>query len=155
MAKLLLEKLQNSSVHKFCKYCSMIRLDCFLVLFLLFFSACGGTAATINKDKSDLMPKSVAMAIFEQYGFKQWAEKPFMTNVSLGGVTEKEYIEFNQIEKAIYAPKRNTLEFSCSSAFRPFFLVTFPNITVYEALELTHAARALGATKIDELKKGF
>lgn len=64
MTKLLLKKLQPSTIHKLYNHLSMIGIYCSLILFL---SGCG-TIAIINKDESDLMPKTVALSIFTKYG---------------------------------------------------------------------------------------
>ena len=133
-------------------------ISAFLILFSLIFSGCG-TIKVIDKNESDLMPKSVAMGIFEKYGFRQWAENPFLVNMGSFCGTEKEYIEFNQIEYAHYLRIYNRLEFQSNQREKRFFCpvlhVFFDNVTEPQALELTNAARALGATKIDRLKWAY
>lgn len=62
------------------------------------------------------------------------------------GGTEKEFVEFSQINNARYVPLQKKLQFW---SFRKF--VFFPNVTEAQALEVTNAARALGAINIDEL----
>lgn len=124
----------------------------FLLLLTLFLSSCGSMA--IDKNQSDMMPKAVAMSIFEKYGFKEWVKNPFM---SLRGSTERQYIQFNQIERALYSRSFNRLELIQSSGQKKLFLeqvltVMFTNITEQQAIELTNALRALGATKIDQLE---
>jgi hypothetical protein len=119
---------------------------------MLFLTSCG----TINIDKvnSDLMPKSVAMSIFEKYGYRQWAEKPFVSSQAFCG-NEKEYIEFTQLKKARYTPTSKSLHLfideSNSAHICPTKMFSFNNLTESQALELTNAARALGATKIEKL----
>lgn len=145
----LLKDLPHSFFCMICKYWQRVGLYCSLILFL---SGCG-TIAIINKDESDLMPKTVALSIFTKYGFQEWAEKPFLANIGSLCGTEKEYIEFSDIEAAIY--NRNALSFVKDQRekrhFCPVLRVNFPKISEAQALELTNAARALGATKIDKL----
>lgn len=130
---------------------------CFMLLFSLIFSGCG-TVTVLDKNQSDMMPKSVAMSIFEKYGFKEWAEKPFVQGMgpSCGGA-EKEFIEFSQIEVARSMPRINLLEFYLKNPKGSYFscpllFARFVNVTESQAVELTNAARALGATKIDRLR---
>lgn len=153
MIKLLVEKLQPSSFQKFYNYLFVVVIYCFLVLV---FSGCG-TVAIINKNESDLMPKSVAMSIFEKYGFKEWADKPFVSSAGFCG-TEKVYISFNDINSATYRTKTNELIFINNPQNESLCLqraVLFKKLTESQALELANAARALGATKIDKLQWNY
>lgn len=104
------------------------------------------------------MPKSVAISIFEKYGFKEWADKPFVANIGAFCGTEKEFIEFNQINTAIYLPRWKKLTFICinkKSSLCPQLEFHFENLTESQALELTNAARALGAIKIEKLQWNY
>lgn len=146
-----LSSLQASAFKKFQDLLSWNRFYGFLVLLPLFLSGCGGI--TIDKNQSDLMPRAVAISIFEKHGQKLWAEKPFMYSISNSG--EKFFIEFNQIEAAMYYQKHSRLELRVFRIFE--FLghgssqITFENVTQAQALELTNAVRALGATSIDQM----
>lgn len=88
-----------------------------------------------------------------------WAEKPFLANIGSLCGTEKEYVEFSDIETAMYDPVHNVLFFVKDQRekryFCPVLRVYFPKISEAQALELTNAARALGATKIDKLLWAF
>ena len=120
----------------------------FLLLFSLILAGCG-TVKVIDKNESDLMPKSIAMSIFEKYGFKQWAEKPFVIN---SNNNTKEFIEFNKIDSAKYFPRSKSLWFCYKSSLLSISLASFNNVTESQALELTNAVRALGATSIERLQ---
>jgi hypothetical protein len=104
----------------------------------------------IEKDQADLMPESVAISIFKKNGFGDWVKKPYVLNPVFH--KEKEYIQFNQIDRARYLPlgKRFTFFIPWPNHIYPMFIF-FNNITEQQAIELTNAARALGATKIEKL----
>jgi hypothetical protein len=143
-----LSSLQTSALKKFQDLLSWNRFYGFLVLLPLFLSGCGGI--TIDKTESDLMPKTVAMSIFEKHGQKLWAEKPFMYSLSNRG--EKIFIEFNQIDSAMYYQNHSRLVLSDNRIFGSgSSRITFENVTEAQALELTNAVRALGATSIDQM----
>lgn len=115
---------------------------CFLLLLLpLLLSGCG-TIAKLDKSQSDLMPKAVAISIFEKYGSKEWAERPFLFTKGV-----KEFVEFIEIKHARYVPLQKKLQFWKFGSF--VFITDVP--TEAQALELANAARALGATNIEEL----
>lgn len=126
-----------------------------VLLFVLLLAGCG-TLSVIDKNESDMMPRSVAMAIYEKHGFKEWAENPYLVSVSRIKCTgKKEYVEFSEIEKAEYVFSSNLFYFQLYQPVKrfqcPMLWIVFPNVTELQALELTKAARALGATKVEKL----
>jgi hypothetical protein len=147
MIKILFTKYTASVYNKFRNRFFGNGIYSFLMLLMLFLSGCGTIA--IDKKQSALMPRAAAMSIFEKYGFKQWAEKPAMFKAGFGG-NEKQFIEFNQIEVARYCPTNKSLFFLDERTWRPL-MVSFNNVTEAQALELTNAVRALGATKIEQM----
>ncbi len=157
MIDILYKNLLLFPIEKICGHIFITKLHCILLLLLLLLGGCG-TIATIDINQSDLMPTSIAMSIFEKHGFKQWTEKPFVSNIGSFCGTEKKFIEFNQIASAIYNPRFKYLTFisiNKESRLCPRLEVNFPNLTESQALELTNAARALGATKIEKLYWGY
>ena len=131
-------------------------ISVFFILFSLIVSGCAGTITILDKNKSDLMPKSVAMSIFEKYGFKEWSEKPFVRNINTKCSPEKEFIELDQICSAQYFQGQNMLNFKVKggSFYCNTMWARFDNITETQAIELTNAVHALGANKIDQLQSG-
>jgi hypothetical protein len=112
-----------------------------LLLVLMLVSSCG-TIGKLDKSQSDMMPKSVAISIFEKYGYKEWAEKPYLFKKGV-----KTFVEYIEIKHARYVPTQKALQFWKFGSF-----VFIPNVfTEAQALELANAARALGATNIEEL----
>jgi hypothetical protein len=95
-----------------------------------------------------MMPSAVAISIFEKYGSKEWAERPFLFTKGV-----KEYVDFIEIKFARYIPLQKNLQLGkYGNLLKPGSFVMIPNVlTEAQALELTNAARALGATNLQEL----
>ena len=126
-----------------------------LLILVLFLYGCG-TVGVIDRNESDMMPKSIAMSIFEKHGAREWAENPYFEgSVSLCGGRVSAGLE--RIFFAQYMPQMKQLVFFAKSNkfFCPGVLMPFVNITETEALELTNAARALGATKLEKLSWAY
>ena len=128
--------------------------NCRVFVLLLVVSILNGcTTVEINKEATDLMPRPVAMAIFEKHSLTAWAENPYWhSKRSCGHRTE--YIEFKDIESAIYCKNKHVLMLGNHASLlfpckRRKAIIT--NVSMQEAEELTSAARALGGIEIDGL----
>jgi len=105
-----------------------------------------GCSTPIEK-KFDLMPISAAKAIFARNGYKSWPEKPYLFEDRICG-GERVEVPIEKIDRAVYQPALNQLIFARSFSSRGWgcaHFIRFNNLTEAAALEMTGAARALGA----------
>lgn len=100
-----------------------------------------------------MMPESVAMSIFGKHGARRWAENPYFESQLPQCAGERVSAGFESIFSAQYLSQRKQLSFFVKhdKFFCPVVGISFENLTKTEALELTNAARALGATKLEKL----
>lgn len=125
-----------------------------VLLLVLVLSGCA--TVKISTNESVLMPDSVAMAIFEKHDAGDWAKNPFMFNIGGPCGTDKMYVDFSEIIGAQYIVHHKQLLFSVNIRKEQFFcpVLSVPIMNVSnesEAQDLTNAARALGAEKLDKL----
>ena len=139
--------------------CRQNKIFAYKVFFLLFMLSLLVSCGTLSFDKkqADLMPRSVAMSIFERYGLRKWAENPYLVNLRFLGGREREYIEFNEIgSPAVYFPSLKRLRLSRGAPRLALSHpeIVFSNVTEDQARELISAAVALGA-KIKDMKWAY
>jgi len=120
-----------------------------LYFVLLTFVLCGCSKAAIDVESSLLMPRPVALKIFAKHGAEDWIENPSLEHVSPLCGTERVQVKTEQLNIAQFNKPYGSLALGEVNRGRSFMCPTlvknFKGLSQEEAIELTHAAVALGA----------
>lgn len=122
------------------------------IVLIIFLSGCGKLSDIKNEDV-ELMPEKVALSILKKHGAQKWAENPFLHDIGSFCGSEKEYVKFDQIEKATYLIAFRKLQLSINKwpRFCSRIIYDFDNVTESDAIEISNAVRSLGSIKIDKV----